>query len=387
MEVEKMKEILGEKVRLKVSVIGCGNAGSQVANLLQGQFPVFAINSSERDLDNRVMDSKIPAFIIGDEARGAGKNRDVAKALLKKNGRNLFEKTEFISIIEDADVIVVCGAMAGGTGSGIAPILLDMMVQMYSQKIFIYYGILPKMTDSYQAQANTLQCYDEIVKLNIPYMLGDLNFYQSDSNDKAYADIAEHIRGAICTISGEYLNYSASGMIDENDMRVILSEPGYMAIYTLNNLTQSDIDKKSVQNLLIDKVKHSPACPIARDGAVRQMGMIVNCPEDMVESTKTGDYSEITSYVGRPYAVFENYSTNNGQLGQFILILSGMSDPDPRMLACKKVVEQDRPKERKISSALGDMSALTNNSNMNKLLTGSAKVDEKASVLDKFFGE
>lgn len=389
MEANAMDK-LSEKVRLSVSIIGVGNAGGQVINTLANDYPVFAINSSQKDLDNRVMTEKIPAFIIGDEARGAGKNRELAQILLKKNGRSLFERQEFTSLIDESDVIFVVGAMAGGTGSGIAPVLCSMLAEMYPKKVISYFGILPKKSDSWQAQANTLQCYDEIVKIGIPYMLADLDHFNDQSNEKAYTEIAKHIGKGIAAVSGKYLNYSSSGMIDENDMRVIISEPGYMAVYMVDNLTQSDVDKKSVQQYLIDQVKSSPAAPIARDGAIRQMGMITNCSEDMLDSTKTGNYEEITEYIGRPYAIFENYSTNSGSIGQFIMILSGMSDPDPRLLVCKQIVD-NKPKERKVSSVLGDTSQYKSNVNLDKLLSGDNQKEEdsvqntKDSVLDKFF--
>lgn len=387
---EKIMEALTDKVRLAVSVIGVGNAGGQVANSLHGNFPVFCINSSEKDLDNRVIQHDIPAFIIGDEARGAGKSRDVAKALLKKNGRKLFESQGFIEMIESSDVIFITGAMAGGTGSGIAPTLLAMLTEMYPKKIFIYYGIMPKMSDSYQALVNTAQCFDEISSQNATYLLADLDYYRNVPNDKAYADIARHIGETIRVLSGEYLHYSSSGMIDENDMRVIVSEPGYMAVYMLNDITQGDIDAKSVQSRLIEQVKRSPVVDIARDGAIKQMGMIVNCPEDMTASAKNGDYSEITEYLGRPYAVFENYALNNGVYGNFSMILSGMSDPAGRLSAIKKVIDEEKPKERKVASILGDTSQYKTSVNVDKLLSGSDddgedKAGKKDAVLGKFF--
>ena len=249
-------EKLNEKVRLAVSVIGVGNAGGQVLNAVREDFPVFAINSSAKDLDSVVVGDKIPAFIAGSEARGAGKSRDIAKSLFKVNGRQLFEKREFTDMVEESDVVFVTGAMAGGTGSGIAPVLLDMLTQMYPKKIFIYYGILPKLTDSYQSQANSLQCYQEVAELNIPYMLADLDYYRDVPNDKAYTAIAEHIRTGMQTISGRFLAYTTAGMIDENDMRVIISEGGYMAVYALDKITQSDIDQKPIQDRIIDLVKN-----------------------------------------------------------------------------------------------------------------------------------
>ena len=143
------------------------------------------------------------------------------------------------------------------------------------------------------------------------------------------------------------------------------------------------------EEYLIEKIKKSPAAAIARDGAVKQMGMIVNCPEEMAEATKTGDYSSLIEHIGRPYAIFENYSVNNSSLGQFILILSGMSDPDPRLLICKNIVEKEKPKERKVTSVLGDTSQYGMKvADMGKLVSTESSEETgetKSSILDSFF--
>ena len=67
---------------LKVSVVGIGNAGSQVAALAQEKLgiEVLAINSSEKDLET--IPQSVPHILIGD-TKGAGKERGAAKKFLK----------------------------------------------------------------------------------------------------------------------------------------------------------------------------------------------------------------------------------------------------------------------------------------------------------------
>ena len=109
---------LEDKVRLRISAIGIGNAGSQIAAALYKEDKeVFIINSSLRDLSDDVISSHIPSFIIGNEARGAGKNRMKAKELLKINGKQLFSIPQFIDMVEHSDIIFICASSAGGSGS------------------------------------------------------------------------------------------------------------------------------------------------------------------------------------------------------------------------------------------------------------------------------
>lgn len=334
-----VERALEEKVKLSIAVIGVGNAGNQNLNKCKAEgFDVFAINTSMKDLSDSVVSEHIHSFIAGKEARGAGKNRTLAKKLFKSNGRDLFNNTYFMSMIQKSDVIFVCGSTAGGTGSGIAPTLMNYLEQAFPSKIFIYYGILPRLTDSVMAQYNTIDCLNEIIENKSTYALADLEYFKNIPNDQAYEQIGNHIVESIKVISGTYLNSSKSGMIDENDMKTIVGEKGYISIYSLNKITQTDVDAESIQSRLIKLINNSPAVMIPRDGIVKEMGVIVNMPEEMNEASKSGDYTELTNYIGTPLSIFENYAINNKSVGQFIVILSGMNLPYNRILAAKEII-------------------------------------------------
>lgn len=388
------KEYLEDKVRLKMSIIGIGNAGNQtIAKAHAAGFKVFAINSSVKDLSDEILKETIPSFIAGDEARGAGKNRAKGKELFKINGKNLFSTQPFVEMVEESDIVVVVAGTGGGTGSAISPDVCQLLTKIYPNKIIIFYGILPKLSDSIMSQNNTIQCLDEINKLKIPFMLADLNHYENIPNDIAYADIGKHIVDSLSVIEGRFLNQSSNGMIDENDMRVIVSEPGYMAAYILNDVTSTQVDQKSIQSYMIDKIKSSPAAMIPRDEIVKQLGVIVNCPEELIEESKTGNYSELTKFIGVPLSIFENYSVNNGMLGQFIILMSGMNLPYSRILQCKSIIEAHeeklkRAKQVDLSGDVEKFSFLTEGANTDKLMNNSKiKTEEsvKNNILEGFF--
>lgn len=108
------KEYLENDVKLKVCIIGVGNAGNRVIEKAhEGGYPTLAVNTSIKDLSDLV-----PSFIAGYEARGAGKDRDKAKSLFKVNGKKLFQLQSFIDMVSVSDIVYVIAATAGGTGSG-----------------------------------------------------------------------------------------------------------------------------------------------------------------------------------------------------------------------------------------------------------------------------
>lgn len=388
---ENVKGYLEKDVKLKISIIGVGNAGNQIIEkAFKEKYPVFAINSSIKDLSDTIINEEIPAFIIGNEARGAGKSREKAKELFKLNGKDLFSISNFANMIDSSDVIFVVAATAGGTGSGVAPELIKLFTTIYPNKNIIFYGIIPKISDSIMAQANTIQCMSEIAECNIPYLLADLMYYENIPNNIAYDEIGKHIVESINIIHGNYLNSSNSGMIDENDMRTIIWESGYAATYMLNKMTMSQVDKQTIQFYMNDRIKNSPAVQIQRDKIIKQLGVIVNCPDEMMEATRTGNYNELTEYVGIPLSIFENYSVADGSFGQFITIISGMSLPYSRILICKnKIAEHEdllkRNKKINLTNDINSIEFLNNSSH--KIITEKEKGETKANIniLDKYF--
>lgn len=385
-------EVLERKVALRCSLIGVGNAGNQLVNTAySSDIEVYALNTSAEDMHKVLMSDKIKSFIIGDEGRGAGKNRQTAKELFEINGKELLTKVpSFTSMIERSDVVFVAGSTGGGTGSSICPILVRFLKKFYPTKVIIYIGITPRKSSAYAEQINSHNCLQEVINLEVPYILADLDYYDGVPNDIAYTEIQKYIVDCINVIRGKYLNKSPYGIIDENDMRTVISEPGYMSIYNLDNISQADLDKESMQSMMIKKIKHSPAVDIMRDGIVRQMAAIVNVPDDMKDASRSSDYHEIQDYIGKPLAVFENYAALSMiPHGQMILILSGQTMPYTRLAHMAQVVKEQN--ERYARKKTYDINAMIDdtipvNTGVQSFLR-KEKIDEevKSKEIDDFF--
>ena len=357
--MEELNTALREKVKLSVGIIGCGNAGSQLAESAYkaGFTSVFCVNTSEKDMNNTVVNVNIPCFLAGEDGRGAGMNRDAAQKMFAKNYKDLFNHSKFVDLCDSSDVIIVGCSCSGGSGSGIAPILTKALKKLYPGKIVIFYGIFPRFTASSNELSNSMSCIKEIEEAEkefpegFPYMLANLDYYEGISNEIAFERVIDKMVSDIEVISGKFLNWSKLRMIDENDTRVILSASGYMSIYRVDNITQQMLDKKNAQQLILEQVKNSPAVPIARDGLIERMAFISNMSEDMDDSSKSGDYSEIINYVGRPVSIFENYAIQNGGNGQMIMIISGQSYPIGHMTNINNILEEAKARFEKAMEA------------------------------------
>ena len=204
---ERANEMLADRVRLKISIIGIGNAGNQLLNeaIKRENIRVFAVNSSQKDLGNAVTNAEIPSFIIGHDAKGAGKSRESAAAFFQQNGAELATVVPaFSNMCDSSDVIIVAGSTAGGTGSGVAPQMIRLLQMMYNNKIIIYVGILPRITDAPKAQQNSIECLNEIQECKVPYLLADLDFYKGIPNNVAYQKIQQYLMNCIDIMGGRF---------------------------------------------------------------------------------------------------------------------------------------------------------------------------------------
>lgn len=393
-DVPVLKTQLEKDVRLNVFVIGVGNAGNQTIVFGQKEgMNVFAVNSSIKDLSDQIVDAQIPSFIVGSEARGSGKNIKKGIALFKENGRELFEISTFIDRCQAADVIVVVSATGGGTGPSVSPEICRVLTKMFTNKIIMYHGITPKNTDSNIAFSNTIYCMNEIKKLDIPYMLTDLNAFADDANDTAFIKADKHVIECIKAVSGRYLSMSSSQMIDENDLKSIISEPGYLGVYSVNGITNNNLEKKSMQQMVIDKIRHGAAVMIQKDGISMQMGVIINCPDDMQEISRSGNYQEIFEFIGHKpkNGIYENYGVTNGTDGQIIVLISGMTYPINRInYYVEAVKEQEefllKKKEIATQQDAEVMQSLIQNSDEKLTSDSTASQEQISSVLDDIFG-
>lgn len=386
-----VEDILNERVSLKSAIIGVGFAGSYNAQAVSEalNIPAFVINTSAKDLSDSVINKNIPSFLIGNDGRGAGNDRQKSKDMLKVNGKKLFsEIPAFIKLIMEADIIFVVFSSAGGTGSGSGPELVKIIRRMHPEKTCIPLVISPKRFDSPLSQHNNLSCINELDALEGPYVIGDLDKFANDNDDVTYEKMSKWVINTVKHLTGMDMNMSQSGMMDENDLLNLISENGYMAQYSIE-VTSKMLENTDVQDLLIKQIATSPAMQIQKDRVVGWGGLVVNLPEDIEDPIKTGNVSKLLAITGEPKHMYKNFSVNQSTKGTVTLILSGMSLPknrlDESIEKVQQYIEATNKAKRNISLA-SDLASLGGSEvgGFEGFSTGKKTV--QSDVLDEFFG-
>lgn len=337
-------------VDLKIGVIGVGNGGCQALEAAHfAGFDTLALNTSMKDLHNETLEKEIPSFLLGSDGRGTGKDRSIAKQFLTDSLNGLFTFPTFVEFLDTHEVIIVVAATGGGTGSGASPLLCNRIAHATNNsKIVIFQGILPKSKESLKSQNNTLECVSEISQLNIPYMLTDLAKFEDLDDQTAHDKAAKHIVECLKVLRGEKMVRSKDGMIDERDELTIIAEPGYMAVYTLDEITKDKVEQKSLSEMMIDQFKHSPSATTQNDKIVKYMGVMVSAPEEFDDPLMKANFDGLYEVIGQPLDTFYNPHINDSSKATVSVIASGMSIPVNRLqVAIDKIKAFEESRKQK----------------------------------------
>lgn len=325
---------------IKICTLGFGNCGNQISDLAMSmyQIPGIAINSSQNDLVNIKNISKI---ILGDQ-RGSGKSRDEAKRFVKMHVRALLEQDKFIDHIKDNDIIFVISSIGGGTGSGMVPMITDVLSRKFPDKKFILIGVYPPIGESLAAQQNSLDYLKEVQSFlpNVSYMAYDNNKFSNLPTPEMMQKINKEIVEAMVVFRGDYFYATPYNSIDEKDLMNIVDAPGRLAVYILDNIKEKDFDSITIEDGIIDIIKNkSGNVELDRDKIVKKIGYVTNL-NSKLNSMIDPDYAKIKSLIGEPIEAFEHtYIADKEEANRFILILSGLSVPDDRLTKMVQRIE------------------------------------------------
>ena len=345
---------------LKTGILGIGNMGNMVCALANAkQIPVIGLNTSERDIDAVKSTSAIECIYLG-TGSGAGKDRTVSKKIVKECIGQIMQDEKLTTFCDDCDVIFIVSSTGGGTGSGTAPMLADVLRNVYKDKIIILIGTLPTIGESVGAQRNSIEYLVETDRLGIPYMIFDNGNSSKKSTDDCYEKINNDVVQAVCVIRGDYNLLSKYGMIDSQDMKKLISLPGLIHIHVMKDIYQEKIPTDgSIEDLLIQDLKKNTMITPDRDKIVKRRGYIVNLTDD-VKGYFNKDFPKVTELFGEPVEVFDHYSVNeDDDKGNFVVLInSGLSMPENRLKTIQHRVDEveEALKKKKESSILSSLS-------------------------------
>jgi len=241
----------------KVLCIGVGMGGSRMCDILSKRLTTvseknepFYINISSDELNIFNSTSEKNKIRIGN-IDGAGKNREVALAAFGSD----FDYSNFIETVkqrvidDNIDIITISFSTSGGTGSGIAPVLVRMISEVVENRklvdrdIYVMgIALLPSFNEGISAFRNTLLTINDINK-----GINKGNRYFLVKNDgkegSNFTEKCEAVNASAAALITKYFKgtyqISTLGVLDMNDRMMGLAIPGLHALSKLEDCSVS----------------------------------------------------------------------------------------------------------------------------------------------------
>ena len=337
---------------LNVGVIGVGNTGNQIASVAKERLdiPAMAINSSAKDLSS--VAEGVECYLMANAdgtSQGAGKNRNLAKEYLKDSIIKFLSdaKTQEFPVV--LDVVFIVASTGGGTGSGTAPLLLNIMADRYPDTLFILVGVGPVASEALSAQVNTLEYLNELYT-NLPnarYMLYDNDNYAKDPSYVMMEKVNEEVVQDINVLRGFFNEATRYDSIDTEDNMRLLSFPGRISVVRVEDVKEKDLDSGSLEDRLIRAIKSNAHMELQRDKKVMATGLIMSLsPQFMSEFNN--HIPKVHEFIGEPVHEFLHVNVNNDRKdpNSLYLIMTGLSPVNDKINKINERVEEIEERQR-----------------------------------------
>lgn len=285
-------------MRKKIGFITAGQAAGNIGKLFEMQgYRVINFNTSPEDLDT--LDAKYKYHISGGE--GCNKDRRKAKQLLIADYDNIVAEIEAKLTAELYFIIYSTG---GGTGSGVGPILSDMLIG--EGKTVGNVIILPDgEKESPKAHINAYECFSE---LNSIPGLGACFILDNERAADKFTINQRFVKDFCAYLEVPERHRSAKGNIDKAEIMETLSAHGAAVVF-------SATEKESAK--VIDNVHNNIFAPLENDRVVKYITASLNGNVRM---------EDLVTAVGMPLDTFATYNEEGT-----ICCISGLSYPQNRL--------------------------------------------------------
>lgn len=291
-----------------VAFIGIGGAGTNIAFCLEKLgYTTIHINSSTQD-ESAINGAKKIRHLKG--FNGCAGNRQLAEKALAEN---MDIVDEIINLKES--IIYIIFSSSGGTGSGVAPALLEMLAEE-TEKTICCIVVLPDKTEDYDFHVNSYKCCQELFTID---GLGSVMFLDNNADSK------KNINKNCANMLHAFLtdnSVSELGNVDEQEKRTMISTSGNFVLSVLGS------DKANEANVIERLTTNNIFAPMQKDGRCEYVG-IINA------SNKSIKKEEIIKLVGTPRRTFEGFGSD-----KVITVICGLSFPFDHLNSIKAIAKQ-----------------------------------------------
>ncbi|MDR4945332.1 cell division protein FtsZ [Neobacillus cucumis] len=327
-----------------IGILGVGQAGGNIAEIAASMgFQAALINTNKRDgTVNARVENKY--FVPG--YSGAGQDRSIGLKAVNENYRELidFVKNSFKNI----KLLLVAFSTDGGTGSGMSPLLMDILLDQLPGVSIGAIAVVPDRNVLAGNRINAATCIAEVSRIEA---LSSVFLVDNDqlrklnpqsSKHQVYLSSNHQVMDAINHVLQVTKKSSFFGNFDGTDLMNILNTRGVTIISTTtitDAKSTADVTSKIQQSWV-----NSIFCPVESTGVIRA-GLIYEGPENMA---KLINVPSIFEGVGEPLELFEGtYITESDPT--ITTVLAGLAFPSRRLKALEDLLEKNKERLQQLA--------------------------------------
>jgi tubulin-like protein CetZ len=320
-----------------IGILGIGQAGGNIAEIASTLgFQTALINTNQRD---GLVNTRVEKKYFVPELNGAGQDRSIGLKAVQDNYREMidFVKQSFKNI----KLLLVAFSTDGGTGSGMSPLLIDLLLDQLPGISIGVIAIVPERNVLAGNRINTAECVQEISKIKgiSSVFLVDNDQMRKinpqSSKQQIYVASNHQVMEAINSVLQVTQKSSFYGNFDETDLMNILNTRG---VTIISSCTITDAKSTSdVSGKIQRSWANSIFCPVESTGVIRA-GLIFEGPENM---SKLINVPSIFEKIGEPLQLFEGTYISESD-PTITTILAGLPFPTRRLFALEEPLEKNK---------------------------------------------
>jgi cell division GTPase FtsZ len=300
-------------------------------------------------------------------SKGAGKDRGLAKSYLKDSIRGLITDESIQQLMSDLDVVFIVSSTGGGTGSGTAPLMAEIISSTFVDVHCILVGVLPVNNEALSAHVNTLEYLNELYKVlsDQTYMLYDNDKYASLPTYQIMEKVNNEIVSDIDVLRCAYNYTTKFDSIDDRDEMRLISYAGRIIVSRLEDFKEKDCDNQTIEDMLIDNIKRNAHVENQRDRKIMASGIITNLSQALTEEFDN-NIPKVREFIGVPIHSFNHIYVNDDRKkpNNVFLIMSGLTPINDKINLINDRIEdiEERQKTLEEDDALdvNELNALSN---------------------------
>ena len=266
----------------------------------------------------------------------------MAKQMLKKSVMDILENPKLKDVFA-SDILFVVSSTGGGTGSGTAILMTNIIREVYTKGTVVTVGVLPTLKEALSTQLNSVEYLKELygTMTDTTYMLYD-NDRCAKSAIAMMDSVNEQVVNDMDVIRGTYQIPTRYASIDERDMLNIIGTPGRLVVAGVRDIAKRrDADNIDIEDALIDALRTAPIADLEKDGVIARTGVISALSSDLNDRFDT-HIPKVLNVVGTPVEEFEHVAVNTDRHlpSNIFIVCSGMSQANDRLRKINDRIEE-----------------------------------------------